>query len=645
MIRLATYILFGALYVASQNLFSQTISAGNNHNLAIDKEGQIWGWGDNIHKQLGNAGWSRGFYPAKIVLPNQAKSTAVAAGRWHSLAVDTNGKLYGWGRNDSGQTGIPLIADRLVGLPTLVAIQNSAKIISVSAGYFHSLALDTEGRVYEWGFLPRDDSVEYTDSAHLNYSPKRVLLPQNIKVVKISAGAYHNMALDSNGIIYVWGSNRYGAYGNDTTNDSFTPNTFYHSPILSIGIKATAVSAGEDFCAAIGSDGYLYLWGKSQSLAFYSDQSKNTKLPAKIITSTNVALTNVSSGGGGGYVMLEDKSSKLFAYGYSEDGALGVGSINQVKTFTQVNLPQDVSEVSTGRSHVLAKLSNGEMWAWGANYRGQMTGAFSDESKINLPTNIRLEATRPSNYSDMWWAGAAENGWGMSIQQSASDVQFNVLYVYDQNGLPVWYVMPGGEWSQNFTRYTGLIYQPKGSPLDNYRADQFIAGAAVGSMTIDFQSHVQASIKFTINGTTGSKTISRQNFGVADSEVNVLPGGMWWGGPAQNGWGINVAMQSSQAFAVWYSYRKDGSTVWYVVPNWLPNYSMAAPMYSTISSSWLTGIYNPTELRITQVGTITMDFGRSDNQFNRDVGSVAYSFTSGQYAGTNDTKMLLRQKY
>ena len=55
----------------------------------------------------------------------------------------------------------------------------------------------------------------------------------------------------------------------------------------------------------------------------------------------------------------------------------------------------------------------------------------------------RISTKGGANYSDMWWAGPIENGWGMSIQQHASGVQVNALYVYDIAGQPRWYVMSG----------------------------------------------------------------------------------------------------------------------------------------------------------------------------------------------------------
>ena len=72
----------------------------------------------------------------------------------------------------------------------------------------------------------------------------------------------------------------------------------------------------------------------------------------------------------------------------------------------------------------------------------------------------------------MWWAGLVENGWGVSITQHGS-VQFNVFFVYDAAGKPLWYAMPGGSWNAAQNTYTGALYQPTSSPFSAYDATQF----------------------------------------------------------------------------------------------------------------------------------------------------------------------------
>lgn len=66
--------------------------------------------------------------------------------------------------------------------------------------------------------------------------------------------------------------------------------------------------------------------------------------------------------------------------------------------------------------------------------------------------------------TNMWWAGPVETGWGMSVVKHG-DQLFNVLFVYDDEGKPTWYVQPGGTWSEGVgSMFGGRIYSPRSSP-------------------------------------------------------------------------------------------------------------------------------------------------------------------------------------
>jgi len=242
------------------------------------------------------------------------------------------------------------------------------------------------------------------------------------------------------------------------------------------------------------------------------------------------------------------------------------------------------------------------------------------------------------NYSDMWWAGSMENGWGMSVQQHANNVQFNALYVYDNTGKPVWYVMPGGEWSNNFTTYAGPIFQPTGAPLNNYDAAALGNLDSVGNVSITFATSGTATLSFTINGISGTKSISRQSFaaGTAPFVVNDL----WWAGASQNGWGINLAQQQGTIFAVWYTYGLDGKATWLVMPGgaWNNN-TYSGSLFTTTGAQWLGAAFNASAVVATNVGTLSFNFA------NANAATMTYNFSAGPFQGTIQSKQIVRQAF
>ncbi len=267
------------------------------------------------------------------------------------------------------------------------------------------------------------------------------------------------------------------------------------------------------------------------------------------------------------------------------------------------------------------------------------SGATSMNSPKNFmgSTGTVAAAPGPLNYSDMWWVGEAENGWGMSIQQHGN-VQFVAIYVYDTAGKPTWYVVPGGSWNASFTTYTGALYQPTSAPLDNYTPTRFVVPPSPGSVTLTFTSNSTATMQYTINGVSGQKLLKRQVFGTGTSPLTI--GDMWWAGAAQDGWGINLVQQAGIVFGVWYTYGPDGKPTWYVLPTgtWTGN-TYSGTFYSTTGSPWLGVAYNPLQLNVIQSGTLAFNFTTANSA------TMTYTFTSVPFAGLTQTKTILRQPF
>ena len=231
------------------------------------------------------------------------------------------------------------------------------------------------------------------------------------------------------------------------------------------------------------------------------------------------------------------------------------------------------------------------------------------------------------SYQDLWWAGSQENGWGLSISQQGSTL-FAVMYIYDAQGRPQWVVMPGGTWNAAGTSYSGALYIPSGSSYASYDAARFSAGAAVGNATLEFNGTGAATLRYTINGVSGTKPVTRQAFGSGAPIGNYSD--LWWGGLAQNGWGISVTQQGSAVFAVWYTYDAQGRPTWMVMPSGSftsPNV-LTGTLYRTTGSPWLGAAYDPARLVVTAAGSLTFTFTDSSNATLRYVvdgveGSVA----------------------
>jgi hypothetical protein len=240
-----------------------------------------------------------------------------------------------------------------------------------------------------------------------------------------------------------------------------------------------------------------------------------------------------------------------------------------------------------------------------------------------------------ANYQDLWWGGTQENGWGMSIVQHDTRM-FAAMFIYDDAGKPIWVVMPGGTWNAGNTAFTGALYIPTSAPFSNYDPGAFVVGASVGSATITFAGANSATLAYTINGKSGTKTITRQPFGPQDQTPTATYGDMWWGSKSQDGWGVAINQQYRTLFAIWYTYDAGGKTVWYVIPGgtWTAANVFTATAYRTSGSQWLGVPYNAAALAVNPAGSVTFTFSDANNA------TMTYNVD-----GVSGTKPITRQAF
>ena len=125
------------------------IDAGTNFGIALQKNGRAWGWGYNNSGQLGDNSVTSRHTPVSV-LGGVKTFCRISGGDNHSLAIDKYGRVWGWGRNDSGQLGDNSITSRCTPVSVLGAVKTFCEI---SAGFNHSLAIDKNGRAWAWGSL------------------------------------------------------------------------------------------------------------------------------------------------------------------------------------------------------------------------------------------------------------------------------------------------------------------------------------------------------------------------------------------------------------------------------------------------------------------------------------------------------------
>ncbi len=244
------------------------------------------------------------------------------------------------------------------------------KVADISPGTTYGVGVDTDGKVYTWGY------TKFTNSIDLKNVPEEV---QNTKIVNVAAGYDHIVALDDKGAVYVWGNTR--------LNQDKLPNDIAMATAYGKDLGIKQIEASNQFSAAVTEDGHLYLWGNGNvaDIKVQKEYQGNIEKVA-LTTRAYVALTkdgavvyagfqkdnalvHIPEGLSSGVVDIAASSNAVAAV--KEDGTVVVWGN---ATNGEGNVPEFESkpvELYGGRYHFTALMDDGEVISWGDNTHGQ----------------------------------------------------------------------------------------------------------------------------------------------------------------------------------------------------------------------------------------------------------------------------------
>lgn len=313
-----------------------SMSSGDYHTCAIDKTNIVYCWGNNGNGQLGNNSTVESYTPVAVDLTGVLKDKTIkliSAGGAHTCVIDSDGIIYCWGSNKYGQLGNGETADSLVPVEVDMTGVLKGKIIkSIQSGRVHTCVLDSEGLVYCWGGNSKEQLGDKTavDSAVPVKVDTSIAL-KGKKIVLLSAGGYHNCAVDDKSIVYCWGSNDLGQLGTGYETAHDTPSKVDMSGALK-DKKITAIANGDNTTCTIDEDGAAYCWG-----SILGNEIKKSSVPSTVdmkgelkdkkLVSISVASSQVCS---------IDEEGEIYCWGDSIYGQLGSGITNHVKTPVKV---------------------------------------------------------------------------------------------------------------------------------------------------------------------------------------------------------------------------------------------------------------------------------------------------------------------
>ncbi len=293
------------------------IATSNSDTYALTSTGTVWAWGVGSYGELGDG--STPLYTrtaVKVDFPNGVTITSLPNPMPFDggLAIDSQGNAWGWGLNASNDLCLP--GGTLVPKPEQIPLSN----VTLGTGARTHSLFDSGGTVYACG------SGEYGElgngSTASSSTPTPVLgLPQEtVKALTSSWGG--SGALMADGSYYNWGYNRAGQLGNGTTTDSAVPvQVALPAAVDQVFQGGSGAKNGQTI--AILSDGSLWLWGNGTSGQLGNGTARSSSTPIHITLPNGAKPASVASGGYASYAI--DQSGRLWAWGRNDDGQLGTG--------------------------------------------------------------------------------------------------------------------------------------------------------------------------------------------------------------------------------------------------------------------------------------------------------------------------------
>ncbi len=356
------------------------LAAGDAFSVALLADGTLRSWGFGALGRLGDgsAGSTGRASPGPVI--NLGDIVAIDAGGGSTLALRRNGEVWGWGNNAYGQlgggsTGVAATPTRFIGTAALRGVR------AVSMSALHSLVLRDDGRIEAAG---SNRFGELGNAAVLQSTSTAVevtLSPGMKPIVAIAAGDGFSVALDEDGGVWTWGTMFGGPLGNVVI------SARSDAPQRVLGIDPVQrIAAGPSHVLAVGRDGQLWSWGNNYSFGMLGrgDVGDFDAAPGRI----TLAGPIVAIAAGTLYSLALHADGSVFTWGSNTYGELGSGSLAPTARNTPglaLSLPGGIKAIAAGAlGHALALGPDGRVWAWGFNAYGQL----GDGTAVDRPTPV-----------------------------------------------------------------------------------------------------------------------------------------------------------------------------------------------------------------------------------------------------------------
>jgi alpha-tubulin suppressor-like RCC1 family protein len=337
-----------------------SVSPGSSHTLALGSDGKVYGWGDAAYGQIGST--TRSATPKLVSGISGAKQVAAAFDS--SFAVKTDGSVWSWGSNWTGMLGTEATTGGSSATPKKISALAAVVVKAVSTAPFGEAiyALAENGDVWAWG--SNLDAEQCLPRAVLKerVAPSKILgLPGPVRSVVAGESSVLFVMLD--GSLLFCGDNQFRVVAADPSQDVSAP-----TPVLGL---SDVVAATSGYPTALLGNGSVYIWGSQYGAT----------LPMTLVALPPITAISQASGTA---TFARRSTGETYAWGYN-GGSFGDGST--ASSASPVRVPAiDAMSLPVGGNHKGAVASDGRLLMWGSSNSGQLgTGSFVHTTNTATP--------------------------------------------------------------------------------------------------------------------------------------------------------------------------------------------------------------------------------------------------------------------
>jgi alpha-tubulin suppressor-like RCC1 family protein len=312
--------------------------------MALRSDHTLWAWGANHMGQLGlghDLHLTDTSKPGLVAVPAAAAAgttwAQVATGAWHTMALLSDGTLWGWGDDRTGCIidGVETYQPVPISIPTPSGATPGSQWKQVSCGTYSTMALRSDGTLWGWGYNTYQQLGHAFQAGSTNPTPA-MLVPTPTDAApgttwtRVICGAFLTMAMRSDGTLWCWGQ---GSGQKEDLGMKQIPTPATAAP----GTIWTDFSAGNNFYAALRSDGTLWSAGTNNfgelginnTHMYYYYQPLQQEF-------TNNRWTHLSAGWQ--FMLATDADGNIYGTGHNEHSNLGDGTTTDRYRFNRTRV-------------------------------------------------------------------------------------------------------------------------------------------------------------------------------------------------------------------------------------------------------------------------------------------------------------------